>query len=358
MKTIGTIVAVVTFYAFACLSAQAQVQMQAQMPAQTPAPAREDDLTRFVRWFGGEWNNNEQVWQQKGDAAAKKTTIDDPIPHTHHLFVPVKAPKIGEHVFYVQQSQGNDLTKVYRQRVYRFTNDETERAIRLNIFTPPDEKALLNAHLKPEIFAGMELTDLRATPGCEVWWRFDAASNSYAGTMKQDACSFVSPRLGKRIIVNDTLKLTEGEIWINDQARDESGGHVFGSKSNTPVKNRKVRYFSGWVYFNRAGKDAKPEDKSFSSRRDLVVHSEGQVIPVLFEDGTPSPYLIELAQLTYQNTRTPILKLALLDKATMKSITYIWANPDAWRVGMNLGWFQVGLTQKKDNAHFGFDVKP
>lgn len=325
--------------------------------AQTPATI-DEDLQRFSTWFRGEWNNNEQVWQQKVDAAAKKIDkIDDPIPHTHHIFAPVKAPKVGEHIFYVQQSLDGDLAKVYRQRVYRFTKDEAERAVKLEIFTLQDEKAFLNAHLRPEAFTALDVSALKATSGCDVLWRYDASAKAYLGTMKQDACSFVSSRSGKRVIVNDNLKLSESEIWINDQAKDESGNRVFGSKTDTPIKNRKVRYFTGWVYFNRAGKDAKPEDKTFSSRRDLMIHTEGQKLPLLYEDGTPSPYLIELAQLTYQNTKTPILTLALLDRNTMKSITYIWANTDATRVGMNLGWFQVGLTQKADQPQFGFVVR-
>jgi hypothetical protein len=313
------------------------------------------DLDRLVGWFGGEWDNHEQVWQQKGDAeTARLEKIDDLIAHTHHIFAPVKAPKLGEHVFYVQQSLDGDMTKVYRQRVYRFTADEKEGAVKLEIFTPVDEKAFLNAHLKPAMFADLDTSALKSIAGCEVFWRFQSASNDYVGTMKPDACSFVSQRSGKRIFVTDTLKLSESEIWINDQARDEAGNHVFGSKTNTPIKNRKVRYFTGWVYFNRAGKDAKPTDKTFSSRRDLVLHSEGQYVPILFEDGTPSPYLLQLAQLTYQNTKTPILKFALVDKETKKTIIYIWGNTEAVRIGMNLGWFQSGLTQKPDRTAFGF----
>ncbi len=314
------------------------------------------DLQRLFSWFGGEWDNHEQVWQQKGDAETKKIEkVEDPIPHTHHIFAPVKAPKLGEHIFYVQQSSDGDLTKVYRQRIYRFSVDEKEAAVKLEIFTPLDEMAFLNAHLTPQQFLKTETSALKIIPGCEVLWRYVAASNEFHGTMKANACSFVSQRSGKRIIVNDTLKLTESEIWINDQARDEQGNYVFGSKTNTPVKNRKVRYFDGWVYFNRAGKDAQKTDTTFSSRRDLRLHTEGQTIPILFDDGSESPYLLQLAQLTYQNTKTPILKLALIDKATNKSMAYIWANTEATRIGMNLGWFQTVLTQKRDAANFGFD---
>ena len=54
-------------------------------------------------------------------------------------------------------------------------------------------------------------------------------------------------------------------------------------------------------------------------------------------------YSVELAQLTYQETKTPILKLAVLDKEG-HAFTYIWANPEAERLGINMRWMQLGLT--------------
>ena len=135
----------------------------------TPAVSRAaltEDLARLASWFGGEWNNNEQVWQQKIDidaakAAAKEATTDvtkdraeiDVIPHTHHMFAPVSAPKIGSHVFYIQQSLAPEFVTPYRQRIYSFSVDMAEGAIRLDIFTPNDEKAFLNAHLRTTLSA-------------------------------------------------------------------------------------------------------------------------------------------------------------------------------------------------------------
>ncbi len=326
----------------------------------TSAQRLKTDFDRFISWFGGEWNNNEQVWQQLQDTSDKLDKpsgkpVEDKITHTHHIFAPVTAPKIGAHTFYIQQSLDGDLSKAYRQRLYRLTQDEKANAIKLEIFNFNDEKSFFDAHKRPEQFTSLELSQLRATPGCEVFWRYDETTKSYAGTMPPKACSFVSKRYGdKRIYVTDTLKLTENEIWINDQARDEEGNYVFGDKTDMPIKNRKVRYFTGWAYIHRDGPKADISDKKFSYQRNISIHNEGQRIPVMYDDGTPSPYMIELAQLTYQNTRTAILKLALINAETKKSVTYIWANTDATRIGMNLSWFQVGLTQKTSRVAYGF----
>jgi len=307
------------------------------------------EFQRFVEWFGGEFNNHEQVWQQGIDFAKPDAPPNaEKTAHSHSIFAPVDLPALGRHIFYVQQSLDGDLKKVYRQRLYRITADNAEKAIRLEIYNFPDPKTVLNAHLQPELLTGLDVTKLRYAKGCDVLWRYDAARAAFNGQVAPNACSYVSPQLGKRIIINDTLKLTSAEIWINDQARDEQGNHVFGSKNNTPVKARKVRYFTGWAF----GTD--PDGRKLRGERDLLLHNEGHTSTLYFDDGTPSPYQIQLAQLTYQNTAAPILKLALLDtRKSGKSIAYAWANTEATRVGINLGWIQFGLTQKTRDVSLG-----
>jgi len=332
----------------ACLLCGLMGPIQAQSPV-------DQDLNRLLAWFGGEWNNNEQVWQQKIDAEDPKiTTKVAPTDHLHHIFAPIVAPKFGENLFYVQQSRGDDLSKVFRQRIYRFTSDPTEGAIRLDIFTLSDEKRFVDAHRKPALFTELTPADLNPMPGCEVYWRFDAKEQAFSASMPADRCNFVSTRSGKRIFVNDTLRMTERELWINDQAKDDTGQRVFGNKDNTPSRNRKVRYFEGWLWFKLAGPGASADDKKTSFTAKYQLHSEGQRMTVLYEDGTPSPYMLELAILTYQNTRKPVLKMTLLDGQTRKTLTYVWANAQATTIGMNLGWFQAGAAQKLERAEFGF----
>ena len=149
--------------------------------------------------------------------------------------------------------------------------------------------------------------------------------------------------MGKNIYITDTLKLTEEEIWIGDKAYDEAGNKIFGRDEQH--KNRKVRYFKGWagIRNDRIDPDSdKPDEMAFFA--DLRLHNEGQILPLVMKDGAPSGYSIELARLTYQNTKVAVLKLALIEDATGKTFTYTWTNPGAERIGINLRWMQVGLT--------------
>lgn len=312
------------------------------------------DLARLVAWFGGEWNNHEQVWQQKIDAADPKVTVkEDPSPHLHHVFAPVSVPALGGAVFYVQQARADALDKPHRQRLYRFSTDDVERAIKLEIFRLRDEPAWLDAHRQPSRLAALTLAELQPTPGCEVWWRFDAQRQLYSAATRSGACRITS-REGRPLRVQEQLELTPDELRILDRIEDDSGQLVVGSKTGTPTKNRKVRYFDGWIWIKHAGPQAAPDDRRASFTRNVRIHNAGTFLPIRHEDGSESPYLLELAQLTYQNTRTAILKIGIVDKATRKSLAYAWASTDSARVGINLGWLQAGFTLKAQQPEFGF----
>jgi hypothetical protein len=178
-----------------------------------------------------------------------------------------------------------------------------------------------------------------------VYWRYHAKLEVYEGTMRKDACK-ISAANKTAMVINDVLRLSANEIWISDAAHDLNGKLLWGRKDGVPLKNRKVRYFTGWSYVNRAGPAANDSDTAFASRRDLLIHNEGGRLALLADDGAPTGYLIELAQLTYQETKTPIMKLALIEASTNKSLGYIWTSTDATRIGMNWRWIQVGLTER------------
>lgn len=308
------------------------------------------DFERFMAWFPGEYDNHEQAWQDQIDL--KEGLIEQVHEHIHHIFHQVSAPAIGDHIFFVKQYMDGDPSKVYRQRLYRFTRNEAEQAIELEIFVFKDEAAYADGHLGADIFHALSLEELRATPGCSVYWRFNG--EHFDGTMKPEACSFVSQRSGKRIIISDTLKLTEDEIWISDKAVDENGEWVFGNRAGIHHKNRKVRYFTGWAGVKKAGQAAAADDNEWHFRSDIVIHNEGQIVPLTKEDGSPTGYSVQLARLTYQNGKLPILKLGLIDDATGKTLNYSWTNVGASRAGFNLRWVQAGLTAKKDNPSVGY----
>ena len=182
--------------------------------AQSKSTALEADLKQMMSLFEGEFDNFAQVWEEKEQKA------QHPHEHIHSIFHRVALPAIGENVFFVKQYMDGDPSKVYRQRLYSFSPNQKENAIELRIYQFPDDKAVADAHLDSSKLNGLTTEKLRATPGCEVYWKREG--EDFNGYMKP-TCRVNSQRLGKTIIITDNLKLNQNEIWINDQATDEAG---------------------------------------------------------------------------------------------------------------------------------------
>jgi hypothetical protein len=296
------------------------------------------DFKRFLQWFPGEYDNNEQVWQQGVDEVPEGERLE----RIHHLFLPVEAPAIGEHTYFIRQYQDGDYENVYRQRLYNFKLEEATGAVRLQIFRFKDEAKYSKTDQDPTIIKSITPQEVSNMPGCDVFW--SSRGDWYIGEMVDKACFYYSERMGKNIYITDTLRLTDSEIWINDEGFDEDDNRIFGNE--VPHKNRKVRYFKGWAVIQKKLIDESAPEDEMIFFGGLRMHNEGQVIPLITEEGVDTGYSVELAQLTYQETKTAILKLALIDKEGY-AFTYIWANPEAKRIGINLRWMQVGMTDEK-----------
>ena len=105
---------------------------------------------------------------------------------------------------------------------------------------------------------------------------------------------------------------------------------------------RRVRWFGGWAAINGAGPQAKADSRDWHMHRDLRIGSEGGRINVDFRDGQASGYSLLLETLVVQDGELPLLKLSIMDSAG-QVIAYAWSDPDSKRIGINLGWIQVGL---------------
>ena len=54
---------------------------------------------------------------------------------------------------------------------------------------------------------------------------------------------------------------------------------------------------------------------------------------------------MSLESLTYQETRVPVLKIGVIDDTTGYTLSYSWADPASRRIGLNVRWFQAGMTR-------------
>ena len=293
------------------------------------------EFQRFLGWFEGEYDNYEQVWQQKtGD---ERVVLE----HVHHIFKPVDLPQVGEHVFFVKQYQDGDPASVYRQRLYSFTGSEAESAIRLTVYSFHDEKRYLMADEQPAVLDNLDKNQLQTIPGCEVFWKWNG--EYFDGYMKKNTCVSVSRQSGNQMYVNAVLRLTDGWLWIQDQAHDVDGNRIYGH--DVPHKNRKVKFYKGWMALKKHRVNPAADLSEWMFTKIERMHNEGEKIPFLDEAGNKTGYTLSLETLTYRNTRVPVLKIGVIDDRTGYTLSYSWTDPASRRVGLNVRWFQAGLTR-------------
>jgi CpeT/CpcT family (DUF1001) len=295
----------------------------------------ESDLRILLEWFTGEFNNFQQTYQEKEDSVKADLRHE----HIHSIFAPIAVPVLGANTFFVKQYMDGDESKVYRERIYRFSINKQEKAVQLDIYSfadPADEKRYAMAYLDADALKGLTMEQIKPAPGCEVYWKRDG--ERFVGYMKERACNFVSKRSGKRIYITDSLQLTKESIWISDEAVDEDGNYVFGNKAHIPHKLQRCHYFKGWA----AVRKAEPE-QGYHGIYNLKLHNQGQRVRLALPGGETTPYWVELAQVIYGKKLT-VLKLAVYEDGVEKSLGYVWASPDARNIGINMRIMQAGFT--------------
>lgn len=287
------------------------------------------DFRLFMQMFPGEYDNHNQVM------FAEEAGVPEDSHHEriHHFFVPVTLPAFGEHVVFVQQYMDNDPDNVYRVRLYTFSLDYEEGAIRLAILRPKDRDAIIDAHEDPSKLAGVTPDDFVNVPGCDVFWVREASH--FRGYMKPRACTIQSRRDGRTIIIDDDLLLTEDQIWISDRAEYADGSYAFGNKAGIPHKNVRVRPFSCWAAIRRE------QEEGWFFVNDVAIHDQGGVAEIVTDESPARSFYLRMGRPVWpsgNNKSSTVLYVhGQDDEGEMgESLSYGWSSYDADRVGVNL----------------------
>jgi len=313
--------------------AMAALLLIANIALANPNEVLDRDMREFLEWFPGVYDNQEQVYFEEELGIPE----DERHERIHHTFARVDLPAFGEYVFYIQQYINDDPEQIYRQRIYVFTADYEEDAIRLAIHTPNDVASLVDAHLYPSKLGGLTPADTRNMPGCDVFWKKRAAE--FDGQMKAGACSFMSQRMGKRIVIDDDLVLSKDQIWISDRAEDEDGNYVFGNKAGIHHKNIKARRFECWIAARHR------DEENWTFKQNLEIWDQGGRIWIDTDENDPQTIGVKM-----RNVRWPTgenrdsLVLYAHRKGEDQAVSYAWGEPTATRLAMNLRWMQASCT--------------
>ena len=245
---------------------------------------------RLLDLLAGEYNNNEQVWQQGLDGV--------PATRRHWRFERMDGGRIGLAVAEGQSAPAIGWTLAFAE------DDSGVRA------------AISQAD-------GADL-------GCRYLW--EPREDGFAAAAEDaDACPDPLPALWR---ISPTHLIAAYDAY----------GKEGGERAH---RARRAQPYAGWVSLQRRRIDPQAAADEQIFLKDLRLHDEGFVLSI--KDGEqPTGYAVELARLTYQHTRVAVLKLGVIDEATGKTLSYSWAEPRAKRIGINLRWIQAGFTRADD----------
>jgi hypothetical protein len=192
--------------------------------AVTAQPKREEImLAELVAMLGGSYDNLAQSRASSEHPALKL------------MVVPVDAPGVGEHVFYVQETAADDARRVLAQRLYVLNVvPKSEQAIMTQLeFNEPGRWR--DGQLKPELFRALLMQDLRVRAGCELLWSRKPQEKG-AGRKTPRAfiaatvgsCRAASRDTGETLKVLQRMELDAERLAIFEQQRDAAGMLVAG----------------------------------------------------------------------------------------------------------------------------------
>jgi hypothetical protein len=158
------------------------------------------------------------------------------------------------------------------------------------------------------------------------------------------ACAAIVPGIGAAAALLPLTVERTGEFLHVRLYADQARG--VDAREDT----RKVETYAGWAAINGGGPKGAGVGDDWHMNRAMRVGSEGGRAALTWRDGKPSGYSLGLERMTYREGNVPVLKLSIIDDANGATVGYSWVNPEATRIGLNMGWVQVGLERTVDDG--------
>jgi hypothetical protein len=179
-------------------------------------------LAELVAMLGGSYDN----------LAQSRASTEHPALRL--LVVPVDAPGVGDHVFYMQEMAADDARRVLTQRLYILNLvPKREQAIMTQLeFNEPARWR--DGQLKRDLFRALLMQDLRLRSGCDLLWnrkpvdkaagRKAAVSAFVAAT--SSTCRASSRLTGETVKVEQRMELDAEGLAVFELQRDAAGALV------------------------------------------------------------------------------------------------------------------------------------
>jgi hypothetical protein len=268
--------------------------------------------------FDGEYDNHEQVVRaDTADVAPVRIRISP-------------MSKAGWYVWTVDFSGSTPLSARWLMRSFK----SVDGSVTLTPYRAPADAVDSGKEIDPDSWVALDACSLHGS----------ATADSLHVKVDLASCTTLAPGIGASAALLPIDIHHDGERLDVRLYADQARG------PDAKVEARRVRWFEGWAAVHGGGRSGDASSKDWHMNRELRLGSEGGRVALKWRDGQPSGYSLMLERATYRDGNVPVLKLSVLDDATGSTISYAWSNPEAERIGISLGWIQVGLSLSANQA--------
>jgi hypothetical protein len=191
---------------------------------------RDEDLARIDEWLPGIYDNRNQV---DADMANNVADIHPPI---ELAIVPVTAPIIGDHVFYVESHDAMNPRRVIDQRLYSFEASADKKAVAHTYNLKEPERWQGGKH-RADIFKSLVRDDLSSTSGCQIKWEFDGTR--FTGVSSPASCRAPA---GAGAYLELRFELEPNELRMSERSLDIAGNVTKGRRDDPLFRFHKTGY--------------------------------------------------------------------------------------------------------------------
>jgi hypothetical protein len=262
-------------------------------------------LQSLQRYLPGSYNNHVQVREQNAEA-------ESGVPH---LRLMIEAQANNNRFLVTQTSVNSDSPP----RVFLWQFGASEDGRLLMEFAP----------------------QINGQTGRACQLELLPTGNAISGSTQAEQCRMPN-REGLQLGLMKEYLLAAGRIEIGERLVDLQQQSAIAA--DTRLRFRRELSYSGW-----AGRKLESETK-WRLATPFNLHNQGDSIALSDQLERPLGYSLQLSQLRYREDQPEILRLALIDDDTRQQVAYAFADSNASQIGLNLGWFQVGLSRQGQTA--------
>jgi hypothetical protein len=295
-----------------------------------PPPAPDYELDDLERLLEGTFDNYEQSYWEA------QLGVDPALRHRRvtAVYRRVDLPAFEGRVFYAHKWwDGDPGTPAYRN-LYVVRRDPQLNLLRLNLLSIANPDWLDGALDDDSVLASLQPSQTSAMPPeCNTVWRREG--DGFRIAMAGDCrLTSVSPTGEPLAITVDTRVDAQNFLYLS-YGRDQRGNLLYGPKDLEPSRELRARWFDCRV---RLG----------SVERTARLHDQGGLMVV---EGAAGSVRIRLRQVRWpSHDRAPQLALVvmagdqqeqLLDAPAAVAPAIAYASPDATRIGLSAGGYEV-----------------